>query len=180
MSKDEQTDVAHFRGIPPDLRRPLFRAYAELLRRQRTSSSALVRWSKGTSRSHEFVWLEAGQEEQILRLGRAIAVHRTGPLYSPVQKMHATARLNPYEREVLYGYPYVIGRRAGKSVRAPLLTIPVVVDPKGDGFVVRPADDVVRFNSLSFRAEEEAPIHEEAIGRILEETPTFPLSDGAL
>ena len=180
MSRDELAVPAEDRGVPSELRSALFKSYAELLRRQRTASSALVRWSKTTNRSHEFVWFNAGDEEKMLRFGREIYVLPTTHLYSSVQKMHATVRLNPYEREVLYGYPYVIGRRNGKSVRAPLLTVPVAIEPKGPGFVVRPADDVIRFNSLSFRADEEAPIHEDAIGRILESTPAFPLQPAAL
>src|SRR2546425_94427 len=81
----------------------------------------------------------------------------------------------PLRREVLYGYPYLIGRRAGKAIRAPLLTIPVRIEPHRDGFVVHPADDVARFNSLPFRADEEAPVREDAIGRVLEDTPSFPV-----
>ncbi len=94
--------------------------------------------------------------------------------------MHGTARLNPYEREILFGYPYVIGRVSGKSIRGPLLTMPVRIEPEGSGFVVHPADEVLRFNSLPFRAEEEAPVHEEAVSRIIEATPAFPLRADAL
>jgi very-short-patch-repair endonuclease len=166
--------------IPPELGRNLFRAYAELLRRQRTASSALVRWSKITNRSHEFVWLDGQQRETLLRTGRPLAVDPDSPLFGSVQRMHATARLNPYEREVLYGYPYLIGRRSGRAIRAPLLTVPVRIDPQRDGFVVQPADDVARFNSLPFRAEEDAPVREDAIGRVLEVTPSFPVDEEAL
>lgn len=115
-----------------------------------------------------------------MRKGRSISVARDSALFESVQRMHATARLNPYEREVLYGYPYVFGRQAGTAIRGPLLTMAVQIEPAGGGFVVHPADDVVRFNSLPFRPEHESLAHEEAISRIIAATPPFPVSDDAL
>lgn len=168
-------------SIPPGLLKGLCSAYAELLRRQRTASSAFVRWSKRTSRAHEFVWL--GGElatEQLMHEGKRLHVERQSSVFDAVQRMHATARLNPYEREVLYGYPYVIGRANGRQVRGPLLTIPVRIEPQRSGFVVHPAEEIVRFNSLPFRAKEEAPVHEDAISRVIEATPPFPLRGSAL
>lgn len=167
--------------IPPALLGGLCKAYAELLRRQRTASSAFVRWSKITSRSHEFVWLGSDfSQEQLMQAGKPMQVSRESPLFESVQRMHGTARLNPYEREVLYGYPYVIGRVNGKTIRGALLTIPVTIEPEGAGFAIRSAEEVVRFNSLPFRVKEEASVHEESISRIIEATPAFPLRDGAL
>ena len=43
--------------------------------------------------------------------------------------MNTTSTLNPYEREVLYGYPFVVGRKDGKGIRGPLLTIPAAITP---------------------------------------------------
>src|SRR5439155_12113139 len=97
------------------------------------------------------------------------------PLFDAVQKMHATTTLNPYEREILYGYPYVIGRHEGDSIRGPLLTMPVRVESAGDGFTVHPADDVVRFNSLPFPVDADTAAHSLAVARVLEATPGFPL-----
>lgn len=156
-----------------DLRRRLFKAYAELLRRQRAASTALVRWSRRTSRAYDFAWLESGTEEKLMRNGSDLYIDQRSTPFPAVQRMYATARLNPHERDVLYGYPYVIGRQAGKSIRAPLLTLAVTIEPRGDSFVVRPADDVARFNTLPFRADEEAPAHEQAISRVIEATPSF-------
>ena len=48
-----------------------------------------------------------------------------------IQKMMATMELNPYERELQYGYPYVIGKLGGTTFRAPLLTVPVGISHRG-------------------------------------------------
>lgn len=89
--------------------------------------------------------------------------------------MHATAELNPYEREVLYGYPYVVGRLDGRPVRAPLFTIPVAIDVQGAGFVVSADDDVVRLNTLPFRTDTDTAARQLALENLLEATPSFPL-----
>lgn len=164
-----------------DLLASVCRAYADLLRRQRTASSALVVWQRETRRSHEFAWLsDAYETETLMRLGRNLRIQRDSGLFDSVQKMHATAELNPYEREILYGYPYVIGRLNGRPIRAPLFTIPVTISDEGSGFVVSPDDEVVRFNSLPFRAEADTAARELALERLLERTPPFPLgADGA-
>ena len=152
------------------------RAYADFLRRQRTASSAFVIWQKETSRSHEFAWLGGVYDsETLMRSGRELRILRESPLFHAVQKMHATAELNPYEREVLYGYPYVVGRLDGRPIRAPLFTIPVTIDPEGSGFLVRPDDEVVRLNTLPFRAESDTAARGQALERLLERTPPFPL-----
>jgi very-short-patch-repair endonuclease len=181
VQENKSEPEPHGTVVPPALLSGLCKAYADLLRRQRTASNALVTWSKVTSRSHEFAWLGGElSTEQLMHAGKPLRVSRENPLFESVQRMHGTARLNPYEREVLYGYPYVIGRMSGKSVRGPLLTVPVGIEPEGSGFVVHPSDEVVRFNSLPFRAREEAPVHDEAISRIIEATPAFPLRAEAL
>ncbi len=95
-------------------------------------------------------------------------------LYDAVHKMYGTANLNPYEREVLFGFPYVIGRVANRSVRGPLLTLGVEIVPEGDRLVVRAADEVVRFNSLPFRAEHDTDAHNASLNRILEPPPSSP------
>jgi hypothetical protein len=67
--------------------------------------------------------------------------------------MHATASLNPYEREELYGYPYLVGRLDGDIIRGPLLTLAVGIESQDDGYGVRAVDDVVHLNALPFRAQ---------------------------
>lgn len=168
-------------GVPPELLSSLSRTYADLLRRQRTAASPLVSWLKTTSRSHEFTWLGGHERvEQLLGKGGSLRIRPSSIILPSVARMFATTQLNPYEREILYGYPYVIGRRAGKTIRAPLLTAPVSLEPGGGGFLVALTDDVVRFNSLPFRATDEAPFHEQAVARLIEATPALPLTPESL
>ena len=154
----------------------LCQAYAHLLRRQRTASSAFVNWQDQTRRGHEFVWLGGAFDREVLmRDGRAIRIPRESTIFDSIQKMHATGELNPYEREILYGYPYVVGRIDGRPIRAPLLSIPVKITVDGSGYVASADEQVVRFNTLPFRAETDAVARELAIERIIEDTPQFPL-----
>src|SRR5665213_192348 len=87
----------------------LCRTYADLLGRQRTANSPLSRWSKSTSRSHEFVWLNGVFENARLMFATDSSLDFSpgDSLYEDVHKMYGTAQLNPYEREILLGYPYV-------------------------------------------------------------------------
>ena len=94
--------------------------------------------------------------------------------------MYGTARLNPYEREVLYGYPYVIGRFSDRAIRGPLLTLAVEISASGNHIEIRPADEVLRFNSLPFRTESDTEAHNDALSRILEKTPALPLTEESL
>jgi very-short-patch-repair endonuclease/KaiC/GvpD/RAD55 family RecA-like ATPase len=165
-------------GIDRELLAAMCRTYADVLGRQRTAASPLARWTKATSRSQEFVWLGGAFDRDQLMLGaRESLVFSPGdPLFEAVHKMYGTARLNPYEREVLYGYPYVIGRSRSTTTRGPLLTLAVEIEAVRNHFEVRAADEVVRFNSLPFRSETDTDAHEQALGRVLEATPAFPLT----
>jgi very-short-patch-repair endonuclease/KaiC/GvpD/RAD55 family RecA-like ATPase len=159
----------------------LMRTYAQVLARQGRTTTPFVRWSRVTNRSHEFAWLGPAEARELLLRGRGpLRVGRSSPLFESVQKMHATASLNPYEREVLYGYPYIVGRCDGETVRAPLLTLAIRIEVDGDGFVVHSADDVVHLNALPFRAQGDIEAHERAIGRIMEATPELPLAEAGL
>jgi len=154
----------------------LCQAYADLLRRQRTTASAFVNWQDQTRRGHEFVWLGgAFNQETLMRDGRGIRVPRESLIFDSIQKMHATGELNPYEREILYGYPYVVGRIDARPIRAPLLSIPVKISVDGTGYLVTADDELVRFNTLPFRSEGDTKARELAIERLLESTPQFPL-----
>ena len=154
-------------------------AYAGLLKRQRTASASYVRWTAAHSRSHEFAWYE-GSLEMLLTKGRDIVVSPDSPIYSSIQKMMATMELNPYERELQYGYPYVIGQSNGKAFRAPLLTILIAITPDGGKLVISPTEDVVRFNSLPFRTDIDTAAQELALARLIERTPELPLTFEAL
>jgi len=81
---------------------------------------------------------------------------------------------------VLYGFPYVVGRIGTHKIRGPLLTAAVEIVAEGANLEVRLADDVVRFNSLPFRSEDDSAAHDQALARILEATPAPPLSTAEL
>ncbi|MGQ0850034.1 MAG: AAA domain-containing protein [Actinomycetota bacterium] len=177
------TDV-HASGpaVPEDgLLAALCRTYADLLRRQRTAATPFAQWSKATRRAHDFVWLGGRFDSEVFLLEQQpLTFGPTDPLYEAVHKMYGTAKLNPYEREVLYGFPYVIGRVRGKPVRGPLLTLSVEIDAEGDRLKIQPADEVVRFNSLPFRTDVDTASRDHSLARIMEATPALPLSADSL
>lgn len=170
------------KALAPGFLEALCRTYADLLRRQRTAASPLVNWTHTTSkRSHDFVWLGgAFRNEQLLHYDRGLVVAPGHPVYGPIHKMYGTAKLNPYEREILYGFPYVIGRRKGKTVRGPLLTLAVEIEAVGNELQVVSADEVVRFNSLPFRTDIDTDAHDQALARVMEATPALPLTQQSL
>src|SRR6185437_17135891 len=70
----------------------LTEAYASILKRQRTASSAFVRWSSGNRRAPAFVWLPAGRET-LMMTGRPRLI-RAGQLgFDVVKRMHDTTEL---------------------------------------------------------------------------------------
>ena len=93
--------------------------------------------------------------------------------------MHATAELNPYERELFYGYPYVVGRIAGRPIRAPLLMLPIRVEAEGSSLLVCPDDETLRMNTLQFSTETDTAARELALKRLIERVPAFPIDDVA-
>src|SRR5947209_11673329 len=169
------------RPLREGLLRALTRTYGQVLGRQGRTTTPFVRWSRVTNRAHDFTWLGGVEDRELLLRGRGpLQVRRGSPLFDAVQKMHATASLNPYEREVLYGYPYVIGRHDGETVRGPLLTLAIRIEVAGDGFLIHPADDVAHFNALPFQPEGDVEGHERALARIIDATPELPLTDAGL
>src|SRR5271154_3140875 len=81
--------------IKPGLVEALAAAYAALIKRQRTASSAFVRWSSGHTRSHEFAWMDAGHED-LMTCGSEVRIGPESPIYDAINKMMATAQMNPY------------------------------------------------------------------------------------
>lgn len=159
----------------------LCRAYAEFLQRQGRASSTLVRWSKVTNRAHDFVWLGGVLDrERFLQEGVPIKVSPDSLAFGPLKKMAATSVLNPYEREVLYGYPYLVGMIDHKPIRAPLLTMSVAIEAHGSDLVAAPTDEVLRFNSLPFQGIDTREATDLSVQRVMEKTPAFPLEEGAL
>ena len=47
--------------------------------------------------------------------------------FQSVRRMESVIKLNPYEKGLVYGYPYVVGRVDGISIRGPLFHVPVKV-----------------------------------------------------
>lgn len=165
--------------IPAGLVPALTSAYASLLKRQRSASAAFVRWSTANSRSHEFVWFPPGTETLLLT-GREITITSEHPAFIALNKMMATVQLNPYEKDLLYGYPYVVGHVHDTPIRAPLLTIPITIQADGGRLILKPNEESLRFNSLAFRSEHDSAAHEAALGRLIDATPAFPLTLAAL
>jgi hypothetical protein len=164
----------HIPEIKPGLVEALATTYAALIKRQRTASSAFVRWSTANRRAHEFAWIEGGRES-LMTGGRELQIRSDSPIHDQLNKMMAAIELNPYERELLYGYPYIIGQREGVAIRAPLLTIPISITAQGGVLFVRAEEDLLRFNSLPFRSDFETAAHELALARLIERTPEYPL-----
>jgi KaiC/GvpD/RAD55 family RecA-like ATPase len=160
----------------PGLVEALTSAYASLMRRQRTASAAFVRWISPNRRAHEFAWIAPG-EEQLIRRGKSLLVDQSDAAYDAIRKMSATVELNPYEREIQYGYPYLVGHRDGKPIRGPLLTIPVAIDATGRDLVVQPDDELIRFNSLPFRTPWDTDVQQHTLARLIEQAPAYPVDD---
>lgn len=168
-------------AVPPELLRGVCTAYAELLSRQGTAASPFTRWTQATQRGHSFAWLGPGfTREPLLFTGQPFTVRAGTALFDALQAMRATVTLNPYERELVYGYPYLVGRRNGDALRGPVLVMPVRVEGEGGELMVVPDDEVVRFNSLPFRSEEDPAARDLAIRRVMDLTPAFPLTPAEL
>jgi KaiC/GvpD/RAD55 family RecA-like ATPase len=167
--------------LDPAMRAALCRTYADLLRRQRTATTPFAMWSRATKREHEFVWLGPTiSRVPLMEATKMFSVRPSDPLWEPVHKMYGTATLNPYEREVLLGFPYVMGRVGTTTVRGPLLTLAVEITAVGDHLEISAVDEVVRFNSLPFRTEGDTDAHSAALNRILDQTPEMPLNPSTL
>ena len=89
--------------VDPDLLRGLASAYATLLARQRAASTAFARSSAPTRRGHGFAWLPAGSGS-LLRNDLPVRAGLDSPFGQELAAMRAAVELNPYERELIYGY----------------------------------------------------------------------------
>ena len=165
--------------MEPGLLRALASAYANLLKRQRTAASAFVRWATANARSNEFSWCSQGIES-FFQFNKELAVESDDPGYASVKKMMATAELNPYEREIRYGYPFIVGYAEGTAVRAPIFSVTVTIRSDGDRLIITSTDEPLRFNSLPFRSELDTASHELALRKLIETTPELPLTAESL
>ncbi len=156
----------------------LAKAYATLVKRQR-SSTAFVRWTAPRRRQHDFVWLDPGQET-LFTSGRELAVKRTSPVYESINGMMSAIELNPYERELYYGYPCLYGFVDGVAIRAPIFAMPVSIIADGSSLIIAELEDVLRFNSLPFRTEHDSAAKDQALARLIDSTPALPLTLAAL
>jgi very-short-patch-repair endonuclease/muconolactone delta-isomerase len=102
------------------------------------------------------------------------------PCEQVIGKMSATIHLNPYEREALYGYPFVIGRVNDKAVRAPLFTVPISIRPERRGFVLAPEEEILEFNPMPFLGDEVSDARDLAVARLHAATPRLPLTRESL
>ena len=112
--------------------------------------------------------------------GRDIRIDPSNSAHESINKMMATIELNPYERELLYGYPYIVGQIDDIPIRAPLLTIPITITADGGTLIIHANEEIVRFNSLPFRSEFETSAQELALARLIESAPELPLSSSTL
>ena len=166
-------------SIPPDFLKSLTSAYSDLMKQQRTASNAFVRWPKSARRRHEFVWL-CERTETLFADGRRKRVESSDPAFQSVRQMESTIRLNPYERELVYGYPYVIGRIDGISIRAPLFYVPVSVSSTGSSTFIEIDDDSSRFNSLPFRSDFQSDVTKMRLDDFVMNAPEVPITHDAL
>jgi len=135
-------ETDHGTSLEPGLLEALTSTYASLIRRQRAAAAAFVGWSSANRRAHEFAWIAPG-EERLIRRDQPCRIASSDSTYEAIRKMAATVELNPYEREIQYGYPYVIGHRDGRPIRGPLLTIPVAIASAAHELAVAPDDEMV-------------------------------------
>ena len=160
----------------------LCRVYADVLSRQGNSSSSYARWSETTRKVNDFVWLDAdrGPEQLFTKEGSSISFKPSDIAYEQIHKMFGTLELNPYERELVYGYPYVIGKIGDRKIRGPLLSAPVKIRADGSRIVIEAGTEPLRFNMLPFKTEGDSDAVEEALKRVLNATPVLPLTSAAL
>ena len=158
-------------------------AYGDFLRRQHSGGAAMSTWPRANARrSPEFAWIGAPSEPQE-RLMTTLTDLRIGPSHPCQQvigKMSATIQLNPYEREALYGYPFVIGKLNGKDIRAPLLTVPISIRPEGRGFELAPEEETLELNPMPFLGDDPSDARDLTISHLHAAVPGLPLTMASL
>lgn len=154
-------------------------AYGDYLRRQHSGGAAMSTWPRANARrSPEFAWIGAPAETQERLMGSFGDLHigATHACQQLVGKMSATIQLNPYEREALYGYPFVIGSVNGKAIRAPLLSVPITIRPEGRGFALSPEEETLEFNPIPFLGDDVSDARDLAVAHIHGAIPGLPLT----
>ena len=159
----------------------LCHVYADVLSRQGNSSASYARWPEATRRANDFVWLDAdrGPEQLFMKEGSSISFKPSDAAYEQIHKMFGTLELNPYERELVYGYPYVVGKIGDRKIRGPLLSAPVKIRADGSRIIIEVGTEPLRFNMLPFKTDGDSDAVEEALKRVLNATPVLPLTVNA-
>lgn len=170
--------------LTPEFTQALCGAYADFLRRQRIGGiGALSDWPiPNLRRAPEFVWLggDAETRERLMSGFQDLGIGAGHPALASIKKMSATITLNPYEREAIYGYPFVIGKQGNRAIRAPLLMVPVIISPEGRGFVITPTEERAEFNPFPFLSDTSTEARELSLSRLVQDLPQLPISLQAL
>ena len=118
--------------------------------------------------------------EAVLTGGRDLRVTRDEPLHAELARLRASVELNPYERELRYGYPYVVGRLDGQVVRAPLLRSPWSWSRTARrSRSPRPTTSRASTRCPSAPASADAA-RDAVLARLIDDTPAFPVTREAL
>ena len=119
------------------------RAYSEVLLRRRDDSRQLGDWSRAGNTRAGVVVGRAGQHEAVLAfdsasetvpLGRVDLAHpQADPISAAVARLLHDRDRHPHEVEFAYGYPAIVGRHGGATVRTALLLLDVEVTQQTTG-----------------------------------------------
>jgi len=110
----------------------------------------------------------------------SVTIKQSTPAFESVRRMMTTLELNPFERDCHYGYPYVVGRIGDRTLRGPLLTVPISIEVSGTDLKITPQEDEARFNSLIFRSDQDTDALRRSLERLIDQAPTLPLTSESL
>jgi len=165
--------------IPAGFLESLTTAYADLMKQQRSASNAFVRWPKSARRGNEFAWLCEGSET-IFTDGRRKVLTSADSAFQSVRRMESVIKLNPYEKGLVYGYPYVVGRVDGISIRGPLFHVPVKITVTKSSASIEVEEDTLRFNSLPFRSDTQSDAAKLRLDQFVISAPDIPVTQADL
>jgi very-short-patch-repair endonuclease len=165
--------------IPAGFLESLTTAYADLMKQQRSASNAFVRWPKSARRGNEFAWLCEGSET-IFADGHKKILTANDNAFQSVRRMESVIKLNPYEKGLVYGYPYVVGRVDGISIRGPLFHVPAKVTVTKSSASIEVEEDTLRFNSLPFRSDTQSDAAKLRLDQFVISAPDIPVTHADL
>ncbi|MCL6537590.1 MAG: AAA family ATPase [Acidothermus sp.] len=156
----------------------LLQAYSEILSRQQYTITALSKWpSERSRRAPDFAWIgdDISSEQLFMGTGQAI-IKSSHDAFADVRRMCATLEVNPYDRELLYGYPCVIGRTGDGIIRGPLLFTSISVQPMRRDLCLELADTQLRFNPYLFDRGGDPELQSHRLAELVREVPELPLT----